>query len=171
MHQRAFAGLLAAVVVLLATVLIVQATRSAEAGSVAGNGDPCPSDIDNDGTVGITDFLQLLGDWGPCPAATIVDGVWSTGGPGTVLFRIWSDGFAEARPIDFKDPKGMPFSWLALPDNPDAPASQPIAVSTNINGRYYRFWADGTVDYIDVGFNVKGKGRVPVIKESVTLPD
>ena len=24
------------------------------------------------GTVGIQDFLQLLGDWGPCPAPTVV---------------------------------------------------------------------------------------------------
>jgi len=27
----------------------------------------CPGDIDGDGTVGIVDFLQLLGTWGPCP--------------------------------------------------------------------------------------------------------
>ncbi|MCH7799240.1 MAG: hypothetical protein IID28_12460, partial [Planctomycetes bacterium] len=27
----------------------------------------CTGDIDGDGTVGITDFLQLLGAWGPCP--------------------------------------------------------------------------------------------------------
>ncbi len=28
---------------------------------------PCPWDLDGDGTVGITDFLQLLGAWGACP--------------------------------------------------------------------------------------------------------
>jgi hypothetical protein len=28
---------------------------------------PCPSDLDGDGMVGITDFLILLGNWGPCP--------------------------------------------------------------------------------------------------------
>lgn len=27
---------------------------------------PCAADIDGDGTVGIVDFLQLLGTWGPC---------------------------------------------------------------------------------------------------------
>ncbi len=27
----------------------------------------CPADIDNDGMVGITDFLLLLSQWGPCP--------------------------------------------------------------------------------------------------------
>jgi len=26
------------------------------------------ADVDGDGVVGITDFLLLLGDWGPCPA-------------------------------------------------------------------------------------------------------
>ena len=29
-------------------------------------GSTCPSDVNNDGTVGITDFLILLGVWGPC---------------------------------------------------------------------------------------------------------
>jgi hypothetical protein len=28
---------------------------------------PRPGDLDEDGTVGITDFLLLLGVWGPCP--------------------------------------------------------------------------------------------------------
>jgi len=27
----------------------------------------CPGDIDGDGNVGITDFLDLLAAWGPCP--------------------------------------------------------------------------------------------------------
>ncbi len=27
----------------------------------------CPSDVDCDGTVGITDFLLLLANWGSCP--------------------------------------------------------------------------------------------------------
>ena len=30
-------------------------------------GDCCPADLDGDGVVGITDFLELLGDWGRCP--------------------------------------------------------------------------------------------------------
>jgi predicted outer membrane repeat protein len=34
-----------------------------------GNGSPteCDADIDGDGAVGVTDFLQLLASWGPCP--------------------------------------------------------------------------------------------------------
>ena len=27
----------------------------------------CPEDLDDDGVVGITDFLELLANWGPCP--------------------------------------------------------------------------------------------------------
>jgi YVTN family beta-propeller protein len=34
---------------------------------VAFIGAPCPGDIDGDGNVGITDFLSLLGAWGPNP--------------------------------------------------------------------------------------------------------
>jgi hypothetical protein len=29
--------------------------------------DTCPADIDNDGTVGINDFLDVLAAWGSCP--------------------------------------------------------------------------------------------------------
>ncbi|MHC4320257.1 MAG: WD40/YVTN/BNR-like repeat-containing protein, partial [Planctomycetota bacterium] len=30
-------------------------------------GTDCPADVDGDGAVGVTDFLQLLAAWGPCP--------------------------------------------------------------------------------------------------------
>ena len=35
-------------------------------------GGTCPSDVNNDGTVGINDFLQVLGDWGPCPSSKVI---------------------------------------------------------------------------------------------------
>ncbi len=28
---------------------------------------PCPADLDGSGDVGVSDFLELLGSWGPCP--------------------------------------------------------------------------------------------------------
>ena len=28
---------------------------------------PCPADLDGSGDVGVSDFLELLGAWGPCP--------------------------------------------------------------------------------------------------------
>ncbi|MHC4711191.1 MAG: dockerin type I domain-containing protein, partial [Planctomycetota bacterium] len=30
-------------------------------------GPACPADLDGDGAVGVTDFLVLIGVWGPCP--------------------------------------------------------------------------------------------------------
>ncbi len=40
----------------------------------------CTADLDGDGSVGITDLLQLLGAWGPCPGcASDVDGDGSVG--------------------------------------------------------------------------------------------
>ena len=30
-------------------------------------GAPCPADLDGSGDVGVSDFLELLGVWGPCP--------------------------------------------------------------------------------------------------------
>ena len=29
--------------------------------------DPCPADVDENGTVGFADLLLILGAWGPCP--------------------------------------------------------------------------------------------------------
>ncbi len=36
----------------------------------------CPADVDDDGEVGVIDFLLVLANWGPCPAGcpTDVDG-------------------------------------------------------------------------------------------------
>ena len=70
--------------------------RVADAGRRFIAGGTCPSDVDNDGTVGITDFLQVLGDWGPCPSPHITAvAVWN-GSNGGVGFRVWSDGQIEA---------------------------------------------------------------------------
>jgi len=30
-------------------------------------GGTCPSDVNNDGTAGINDFLLVLANWGRCP--------------------------------------------------------------------------------------------------------
>ena len=61
-------------------------------------GGTCPSDVNNDGTVGINDFLQVLSDWGPCPNATLV-GIASLvkGEPVDVglVLRVWSDNSLE----------------------------------------------------------------------------
>ncbi|MHC4422766.1 MAG: hypothetical protein ACYS1E_19555, partial [Planctomycetota bacterium] len=35
--------------------------------AAAGNTPPRPGDLDEDGVVGVLDFLILLAHWGPCP--------------------------------------------------------------------------------------------------------
>ena len=56
-------------------------------------GGTCPSDVNNDGSVGIQDFLQLLGEWGPCPDSQIVSStVTNTTFVGSRAYRVWSDG-------------------------------------------------------------------------------
>ncbi len=35
-------------------------------GQIAVTADTCPWDTDGDGIVGITDFLGVLANWGPC---------------------------------------------------------------------------------------------------------
>ena len=54
-------------------------------------GGTCPSDVNNDGTVGIQDFLMVLGAWGPCPNATVVAMAADTN-DGGAMAQLWSDG-------------------------------------------------------------------------------
>lgn len=60
-------------------------------------GGTCPSDVNNDGTVGIQDFLQVLSDWGPCPSASVVASASFTIQSGRHIFRVWSSGLVEVR--------------------------------------------------------------------------
>ena len=61
-------------------------------------GGTCPSDVNNDGSVGIQDFLQVLGDWGPCPNATVVAAAEADlpGGPNLAI-QLWSDNTIRFR--------------------------------------------------------------------------
>jgi DNA-binding beta-propeller fold protein YncE len=43
------------------------ASNDADGNGVPDECDPVPGDLDGDGDVDVTDFLQLLQDWGPCP--------------------------------------------------------------------------------------------------------
>ena len=40
-------------------------------------GGTCPSDVNNDGTVGINDFLAVLAAWGPCPIIVPRSSPWT----------------------------------------------------------------------------------------------
>ena len=89
-------------------------------------GGACPSDVDNDGTVGIQDFLQLLGDWGPCERAQVV----AVGAYHRTVLQVWSDNTILYRreipffyPCDKCSETFPPFGeWLIL-DSPPATAA------------------------------------------------
>ena len=71
--MRTIAALLTMIAALLTVLVVVQLSKPAQAGGVAGvGGDPCPSDINNDAMVDVLDFLQVLGDWGPCPSNKVI---------------------------------------------------------------------------------------------------
>ena len=81
------------------------------AGAIAGG--TCPSDVNNDGTVGIQDFLQVLGDWGPCPSAQVVDlSRRGLGGGDQGFLRLWSDGRIDENVWD--DSEGWS-GWQTFP--------------------------------------------------------
>ncbi len=92
MTKKRFACL-TAVVALLAGGMIAHGWRPAEAG-VPGPTE-CPSDVDNDGNVGVLDFLQVLAEWGPCPTPPKPIAVALSPGTPQLLARQWSDGMLE----------------------------------------------------------------------------
>ena len=90
MKQNTITALLAAV--LLAAIAIGQATRPTEAGGIAGVGDPGPADTNNNGAVEITDFLQMLAEWGPSPRPPRVVAMAAYD---NFVTRLWSDNTLE----------------------------------------------------------------------------
>ena len=109
-------------------------------------GGTCPSDVNNDGTVGINDFLQLLGDWGPCPQAKVVGFGLNVANAGQVPFvvRVWSDGLTEFK-VTSAVPDWEPQVWTPVPANPNAPQSQ-LAAAHGDGHIIHRVWTDGTID-------------------------
>ncbi len=147
--QRTIATLLVLVAALLGGIVIIQTSRPAEAGTVAGgvargvaNAGACPSDINGDSVVNVLDLVDLLLDFGTeCPGPQLVDITLFQPGA-TTLLRVWSDGFVEYKVI-----VGVaePQVWTVVPPNVNAPASRVVGV-TRDTGTFYRLWADGTVD-------------------------
>lgn len=158
MRQRTIAGLLAAVV-LLAGIVIAQASRPAEAGGIASRGDPCPADIDDNGTVNVQDFLILLGSWGDCPGPPRVIEMALVSNDG--LYRLWSDGMIERATNDAGDfcSGGVWCEWEEVPDDaPPQPNARVIQIASFSTGFLYRLWSNG----------VSQRNRTLI---SVTCPD
>jgi len=111
-------------------------------------GGTCPSDVNNDGTVGINDFLQLLGDWGPCPSPPKVIAL---DGNGNVTFRVWSDGTLQFLLFNFNASDNCYDCELATPfltwlDEGTTPVSDPVDI--NAQGAYLKIaFADGSTWY------------------------
>lgn len=137
--NRATSGGVLAAVVLLSAVVIVQATRPAEAGGIAARGDPCPADIDDNGTVNVQDFLILLGSWGPCPGPPRLVATDSSGavGPGVnVSVRLWSDNTLDLNVLGLAIPCWLcgnsyppPGEWIVVEPPLLRPSAQPIDVA------------------------------------------
>ena len=110
-------------------------------------GGTCPSDIDNDGVVGVNDFLAVLAAWGPCPAPKLVDYCKDTS---DFSFRLWSDNKLEVRNEDSSgclscaESWPPPLQWIEL----DAPAASrnahPTAVVQHANSLSVAY-SDGSV--------------------------
>ena len=129
-------------------------------------GGSCPSDIDNNGEVGITDFLQVLADWGPCPAARLV----SMEIDASHIAVAWSDGRVVGGWINGTESvlwdEAPPSSHVGIPVDMGIDAAGPGA--TCVDGPcfdqgfdeqaghrlIYRAYADGYVERIQAAFCV-----------------
>ena len=109
-------------------------------------GGTCPSDVNNDGVVGIQDFLQVLGAWGPCPAPTVVamdfDNAFRF-----KLLRQWSDGTLElVMTINGGN------AWLILEPAPPSPhAGLPVDISVVLTGNAGGCLCDGGIESAQEG--------------------
>ncbi len=124
--------------------------------------------MDNDGVVGILDFLQVLSSWGPCPAAVLIAVATTTAtagcadGDAAITVRQWSDGFAEYR-VEDNDCGSTQSGWAPMPPSLTPPMSLIVALDaggdlfstgacdsgTKIGGAFFvRLYADGTTETI-----------------------
>ena len=123
-------------------------------------GGTCPSDVNNDGTVGINDFLQVLGDWGPCPNATVV-GITCLPEAGLTA-RVWSDATLQVgmdiTALDVTEwgcPESIPTAgeWVTLEPPPLPSGTHPVDIAQSVQPPsspstprlIYVAYTDGTV--------------------------
>ncbi len=128
-------------------------------------GGTCPSDVNNDGTVGIQDFLAVLAAWGPCPAPTVI----ATDFNQQYAAVAWSDGRVSV---------GITVAGFIIWDNapPSSYGGLPVDVGMGSSGGadcfgpcfdqgfdesagyqfIYRTYADGYMERIRALFCVSG---------------
>ncbi len=118
-------------------------------------GGTCPSDVNNDGTVGINDFLQVLGDWGPCPDPTVVaSDAAEPQNAYSWIVRVWSNNNVQ---YAIHDPSAADCwacvnstpldQWLNI-DPPQLPlGASPAGIAVEYHAdiaRIYVMYTDGT---------------------------
>ena len=101
-------------------------------------GGTCPSDVNNDGTVGINDFLAVLADWGPCSAPTVVDISADASPPAghVLVVRAWSNGYLEFR-------EQLPTPWMPVPEDTGASGTSVVGITTafiDFSSRFRRYY-------------------------------
>ena len=117
-------------------------------------GGTCPSDVNNDGTVGIQDFLQVLAEWGPCPEPSVI-AVGGTDPSPVFVVRLWSTGLVQVRHTEplssgcwnCKEVWPPPFTWIdfGTPSMPNSDA-KPVDLDFSLNGsRLFVAFTDGTI--------------------------
>ena len=88
------------------------------------------------------------------------------GGTTGLLVRVWSDGVAEYRVLHLYGNV-----WIELPINPAAPLSHPVAVTAGPNGFFYRQWADGTVDWMQLLVSCPKECGIIAFEDWANLPE
>ena len=114
-------------------------------------GGTCPSDVNNDGTVGINDFLQVLAAWGPCPNASVVD-FQTLDLEGKLAARLWSDNTLEisARQDLSEGSWGCEESiprageWSVFESPPSRSGAHPVTLKTTGIGQLNIAYSDGS---------------------------
>ena len=120
-------------------------------------GGTCPSDVNNDGTVGINDFLQVLGDWGPCPNASVVAAAQEKTRSTRFDFQLWSDNTIRFRRNATTDncygcdesvpPNGA--GWLIMDSPPTSATPVDIVTGPESDGLWVHY-ADGSAYFTDM---------------------
>jgi hypothetical protein len=108
-------------------------------------GGTCPSDVDGDNNVGVTDFLRVLRDWGPCESQPVVIAIDQRTG---WITRLWSDGLMEEREVTILScTEAVWTDWVPLPDG--TPQGDRIVDFEAVEQDWVvRVWENGTVEHI-----------------------
>jgi len=140
--------------------------------------------VNNDGTVGINDFLQVLGDWGECPSSKVISISYMTVLSGTnFLVQLRSDRQLQVRMLLAGHPclacdESFPelHVWTDFTPPPEVANESPVDLLLQDNV-FYVAYSNGTVyrasiitSQIPGGTNCKGKDYCTISLGDWELP-